>query len=176
VGGYAGYNWKIAPTWLVGIEGDIAWGNSSKTHTPFPGSSVFFGIVPGNDFVTVKLDWDASIRGRVGYLLTPTWLLYATGGAAWQEIKTSASCSGVGGNSSYCVGAFSDSTSTTKSGWTVGGGVEAAFAPHWLARIEYRYADFGDVSNTFPKAPNFGFHANISVKTNTALAGVAYKF
>ena len=174
-GGYVGYNWKIAPNWLVGIEGDIAWGHSSKTSTPFPGMTVFgAGTGVGTDFITVKLDWDASIRGRVGYLVTPTWLIYATGGVAWQNIEASASCVSTG--TSYCGADRSASKSSTQVGWTVGGGLEWAFAPHWLARIEYRYADFNSLSLAFPPAPNAGFHADIDVKNNIALAGLAYKF
>src|SRR5450631_2126410 len=37
VGGYFGYNWQFAPAWLVGLEADIAWANSNKTATPWPG-------------------------------------------------------------------------------------------------------------------------------------------
>jgi outer membrane immunogenic protein len=32
---------------------------------------------------------------------------------------------------------------TTPSGWTVGGGVEWAFAGNWSAFAEYNYLDFG---------------------------------
>ena len=36
-GGYAGYNYLLSPTWLVGIEGDVAWGDGSKTNNFIPG-------------------------------------------------------------------------------------------------------------------------------------------
>jgi outer membrane immunogenic protein len=173
VGGYVGYNWKVAPSWLVGLEADIAWGDSSKTHTPFPGiGPPLFGA--GHDFVTAKLGWDGSIRGRVGFLVNPNWLVYATGGAAWQQIKTSATCDNTG--LSFCGIVVNESNSTTKAGWTVGGGIEAMLSSNWFGRIEYRYADFGHVTNTLPPAPGTGFNANVNVKTNTALLGLAYKF
>jgi outer membrane immunogenic protein len=66
IGGYAGYNWLIVPSMLAGLEADIAWGNNSKTHSPFPGTSL--GIAPGHDLVTAKLGGDGSIRGRIGLL------------------------------------------------------------------------------------------------------------
>ena len=174
VGGYVGYNWKIAPAWLVGLEADIAWGRNNSSVSPFPGTpgGGFFGGGP-SDSDTVKLGWDGSVRGRLGYLVNPTWLVYGTGGAAWQQIKTISNCAD---GSGFCGGAFSGTSSTVKAGWTVGGGVEIALANHWLARLEYRYADFGHVSNDLPPAATTGIHSDIRVKTSTALAGVAYKF
>ena len=38
IGGYAGYMVRIAPAWAVGIEGDIAWGDSKKTLPGIPGT------------------------------------------------------------------------------------------------------------------------------------------
>ncbi len=176
VGGYAGYNWIFAPAWLAGIEADANWGGGTATHTPFPGSSVTAPASAGLDFVNVKLGWDGSVRGRLGYLVAPNWLVYGTGGVAWQQIETSASCPGGGG--SFCGPGFpvsSDST-VTKAGWTVGAGVETMLWGNWIGRAQYRYADFGSVSNTLPPAPNAGFGATIRVRTNTAVLGVAYKF
>jgi outer membrane immunogenic protein len=173
VGGYAGYNWRIAPAWLVGLEADIAWGNNNKSVSPFPGTPAAGGILAGpNDIDTVKLGWDGSVRGRVGYLVNPTWLVYGTGGVAFQEIKTTSSCLPGG----LCAIAVSGTSSTVKAGWTAGGGIETALPNHWLARVEYRYADFGHVSNDLPPAAFAGIHSEIRVKTQTALAGLAYKF
>ncbi len=173
LGGYFGYNWRIAPSWLAGFEGDIAWANSSKTVTPFPGTAGIVGpAAAGSDFSKAKLGWDASIRGRVGVLVNPSWLLYGTGGVAWQEIKTVSTCSPGG----YCAIPVTGTSSTDKAGWTVGAGVETALAGHWLVRVEYRYADFGHVTNILPPAPGSGLTSSISVKTNTALLGLAYKW
>jgi outer membrane immunogenic protein len=175
VGGYLGYNWKIAPMWLAGIEGDIAWADNKKVHGTFPGcTNCGTGAA---DSVTAKLDWDGSLRGRLGVLVNPTWLAYATGGVAWQDIKAISACTnGAAGTNSYCTGTFSGTTSTTKAGWTVGGGIETALQNHWLARAEYRYADFGHVANTLPPAPASGAHFSIAAKTSTALFGLAYKY
>ena len=38
-------------------------------------------------------------------------------------------------------GIFKDSVSKTHSGWTVGGGLEYAFAPNWSAKAEYLYVN-----------------------------------
>jgi opacity protein-like surface antigen len=66
-----------------------------------------------------RLDWLGTVRPRVGFLVTPQALLYATGGLA---------CGGgsVDQNISYVSPAvqFPSSTSFTKLGWTAGGGLE----------------------------------------------------
>jgi outer membrane immunogenic protein len=175
VGAYAGYNWQFASEWLAGLEADIAWGRNNSSVSPFPGTpGGLFGGGPTNSD-TVKLGWDGSVRGRLGYLVGPTWLVYATGGVAFQQIETISSC-GTGGG--YCGAGVtvSGATSTVKAGWTVGGGVEAALWSRWLARVEYRYADYGQVRNDLPPAATSGIHSEIRVRTNTALVGLAYKF
>jgi outer membrane immunogenic protein len=178
-GGYIGYNWMLSPTWLVGLEADVGSGGSNVTHSPFPGVAVFPGLFPagmGHDFVNARLGWDGSVRGRVGVLVSPTWLLYGTGGVAWQRISTSASCDG--SPPSFCSPpGFASFSATTKAGWTLGAGAEAKlWSSNWIGRVEYRYADFGSVTNNLPPAPIVGFNASVRVTTNTTLVGLAYKF
>ena len=36
-----------------------------------------------------------------------------------------------------------------RSGWTAGAGIEVGFAPNWSAKLEYLYADFGNVRTTW---------------------------
>jgi outer membrane immunogenic protein len=165
-GGYAGYNWQIAPMWVVGLEGDYAWGNNSQTTAFFPGAPV----ANVGDSTTAKQKWDASARVRAGYLLTPAWLLYATGGAAWEGIDATANCS-----AATCGAVLAQTNSTTRSGWTVGGGIEYMFARNWIARAEYRYADYGTWTSTFfTGVPATTIATKITA--NTAYAGIAYKF
>jgi outer membrane immunogenic protein len=70
---------------VVGWEGDIAWANNNKTIVGIPGlESPTVAGAPGGDFSNIKQTWDASIRGRAGFLAVPSVLLYATGGALWR--------------------------------------------------------------------------------------------
>jgi outer membrane immunogenic protein len=83
IGGlYSGYNWQVAPQWVVGVEGDWSWaklGGSASAPNLFPrGAPVGSGGVSWSR--TVKRM--ASLRGRLGWTATSTMLLYATGGAA----------------------------------------------------------------------------------------------
>ena len=158
--------WRFAPRWAIGAEGDLAWGDSRKHVLGIPGTCC-------DSIASVKEGWDSSIRARLGLLLAPAWLVYATGGVAWQSIDIDASCGNV---NAFCTTPHSESVSTTKTGWTIGGGLEVMLRHNWLVRLEYRYADYGDVHHTF-----FAFPAvdrltmNESFRTQTLLAGFAYK-
>jgi outer membrane immunogenic protein len=116
-------------------------------------------------------------------------LLYATGGASWIHMEASAFCGsaapngwcrGPGGPGSN-VGAVS-TASTTRVGWTAGGGIEAMLWTNWLARIEYRYSDYGTFGYTlFSGLGTCGMGcdavaAQTKLHTHTALVGVAYRF
>ena len=64
-------------------------------------------------------------------------------------------------------------------GWTVGAGIEWAFANNWTARVEYLYVDFGSVTATgiigaSPYAN--GISTSTDLSAQIARAGVNYKF
>jgi outer membrane immunogenic protein len=112
-------------------------------------------------FGSVKQKSDYSIRGRVGTLVTPWSLLYATGGVAFSEISGSFAyagslCEGVASPASPCTPSLSTATATTaftwsdtRTGYTVGAGWETEIFSGWKARLEYRYTDFGTYTKTF---------------------------
>ena len=78
---YAGFNWQFAPRWVAGIEGDAGFARQTSTRAsfavPFPLSEADLGA--SNRFA-VRTAWDASLRGRLGFLLTPSTLVYARTG------------------------------------------------------------------------------------------------
>jgi outer membrane immunogenic protein len=181
VGGYFGYIWQLSPFWVGGIEADFAWGNNNKTIAGIPGTACVPDCAPfaALDSSTVKAEWDASIRARIGVLVSPTTLLYATGGVAWQRLEINASCFGNLGvaPSAWCVTVRNETVSWNKVGWTIGGGVEALLWGNWLARAEYRYADYGSVSHTFfVNSVADQVTMNETLRTHTASVGLAYKF
>jgi outer membrane immunogenic protein len=185
LGGYAGFNYMISPTILTGLEGDIAAGfGGSQTQTGIPGTLSFFTITaPTNDTVTAhNPSYDGSVRGRLGTLLTPNALLYATGGVAFADPKYSIYCPGPAAPSaSFCSAAEAGSVSPTQVGWTIGAGVELLITNNWLVRAEYRFSDFGSRNSTF--FANGGVPAGIdsfTVRTrfseSIANFGISYKF
>jgi outer membrane immunogenic protein len=181
-GGYAGYNWQWSNV-VAGLEGSIGGVDQSKTtRADFPGT--LFGPTNGLDHSSAASDIDGSIRGRVGYLVLPTMLAYATGGLAVQRVTFGVDCRGVPGNNSMCNTTNSDSRSAVLTGWTIGGGLEAMFGSHWVARLEYSYADFGNrqislLNTALVPGPNTGdpaVFASTRVSTQTLSVGLAYKF
>jgi outer membrane immunogenic protein len=192
-GGYLGYNWQIAPQWVVGVEGDAAWADKTASAAGLPGctpaiggcTAPFLPVPPGGgDTTSVKLGWDAGLRARAGWLPTPNLLLYATGGVAWQNLASSGTCGPVV-TSSYCNGVGqpvpgSITNSTTRLGWTVGGGLEWKVLANWFARAEYRFAEFA----TWNEVLGFGttvfgsntYRYQLNVNTHMASFGIGYKF
>lgn len=179
---YVGYNWQVSSQWLFGIEGDWGWGDrtTSLGGMSYPGTTVTSSGDLADSFA-VRTTWDASVRGRAGFLITPRFLTYATGGATWLHVESTSTC----GSSFLCGGTLgqlspaSITNADTRLGWTLGGGAEMLLWDHWIARGEYRYADYGTISHTNSRAvPGFVEIASydIKVKTHTATFGVAYKF
>lgn len=179
VGGFLGHNWQVAPLWVAGIEADLGWANNKKRQAAIPGTHgpIIGSPTPGalaNDNTTVELKWDGSLRGRVGYLVSPETLLYLSGGLAWQKIEVSASCI-VGG---WCSsGNLSQSNRQTRSGWALGAGVERVVSNNWVMRAEYRYADYGSMRNTFFGASGVDdFSSDVKSRTHTASLGMVFRF
>jgi outer membrane immunogenic protein len=108
------------------------------------------------------LDWFGTTRGRIGYLPAERILLYATGGLAYGGFSGS-SLFGVVGTNALDLGAWS----STKAGWTVGAGAEAALGSNWSVKFEYLYMDLGNVGGS--SATNI---VTTVLRTTTTLAYV----
>jgi outer membrane immunogenic protein len=181
-GGQIGYNWQ-ASNWVFGVETDAQWtGQKGSTTVLCPVVGCFPTAVPAGTGVaatlTDKLEWFGTFRGRLGVTVTPSVLLYATGGAAYGSLKTDLGLSGFTAAGVPVVAG--GSTSSTKFGWTVGAGIEAMFSPNWSAKIEYLYMDLGSISNSvvLPTAGGFPLGANVTsrVTDNIIRAGINYHF
>ena len=175
-GGYIGYNYQIHD-FLIGVEGDAAYDFGKRRQVNgLPGQTYVNGA--NVDVFSGKGYFDASARGRAGFLMFPTALFYATGGVAFRDVSYSAICAG--GNLSFCATPQSQSFSSTRTGWTVGGGVEGQLTPNLIARIEYRYSDFGHQNLNFFGSPNDPagnfFGGRTTLNASTVYAGLAYKF
>ena len=177
-GGQIGYNFPIAPnSWVAGFEADLQY-------TDFKGSASNSGIDSTSIIATPwtynqnqNVNWLATIRGRLGW--TPgdhTFLLYATGGLAVGGVKASNSITFL--DPFLGPATWAGNASATKTGWALGGGVEARVTGNWTAKLEYLYYDLGHLTVT--GTPNFlsagltttdfAFHGNI------VRAGLNYKF
>ena len=175
---FAGYNWQFAAQWVGGFEIDAGWGPAKRTIAGLPGAEgpvIGFTASPG-DAVSVKQKWDASLRGRLGYLVTPSMLLYGTAGVSFLRVDANAACAAT--LPSWCTipNVRNDTQSATRTGWTLGAGLEGMIWGNWLARLEYRYADYGTAQKTFFANTPDVFSADIGVRTHTVLIGLAYRW
>ncbi|MDO8878707.1 MAG: porin family protein [Pseudolabrys sp.] len=141
VGGTVGYNWQAGQT-VFGLEGDIDWSNIRGS------SACGVGLT-----CETRNNWMGTARGRIGYAFD-RFMPYVTGGLAVGGVKNS-------------IAGFGETTST-KAGYALGGGLEAALAGPWTAKVEYLYADLGRTSAPLGSDARF--------KTNTVRAGVNYRF
>ena len=145
VGGTVGYNYQMGQV-VLGLEGDIDWAD-------LRGSGLCGGLS-----CETRDDWLATARGRIGYSFGRV-MPYVTGGGAFGDIKSS-------------LAGFGSQT-TTKAGWTLGGGAEVAIAGPWTAKIEYLYVDLGKAGCD---AAACGVPTDVSFTSNIVRAGVNYRF
>jgi outer membrane immunogenic protein len=194
LGGYIGYDYMNTSDVLVGLEGDFAADTASRSSSAgIPGDITNenaaiadgFAVAPIADRVRFEGPWDGSVRARIGVLATgPQVLLYVTGGAAFQGTKYSVSCPGFDANgngttASACVFPESGSKSATRTGWTIGAGLERNICDDWVVRAEFRISEFGreDLSY-FQASPLNGIDlvkAHADLETEVLSVGVAYR-
>jgi len=135
---------------VYGIEADFQ--GSSQDHSDTY-SELGFPVS-----VSESMPWFATVRGRLGWAVDNV-LFYGTGGIAIVDGKFSASALGL-----------TASTEKSDIGWTAGGGVEWAFAPHWTAKVEYLYLD----SENIEIANVAGVTVDGRITDNIVRAGINY--
>jgi outer membrane immunogenic protein len=168
-GGQIGCDYQFAPGWVLGVEGRAAW-TSLKGSDASTVRNLATGVVVPSQF-TVSDDFLASATARLGYSFVNPWLFYVKGGAAWTNEKADdAFITPIRGI------AVDPSTSATRTGWTVGTGVEWAFAPNWSTTLEYDYYDFGSKALTLTDPNAFVTVASFKDTIHEVTAGVNYHF
>lgn len=171
---YLGADWQFSRL-VIGIEGDGAWSSADNSHGGIPGTwSSDFG--PGQNLSRIENAWDASMRARAGFLVTPTLLVYSTGGLALLGQTVSAHCEG-SFPEGWCMTPHSESRSEVLTGWTLGGGIETMLTPGWALRAEYRYSDYGSRSYVFfEDEPLDSAAVTISNRAQIAYIGLSRRF
>jgi outer membrane immunogenic protein len=134
-GGQLGYNYQMNNL-VLGGEADMNYtGLSASRFAPIP--PPFANTVGGS----VTSNWLATFRGRLG-IANNGLLLYLTGGLAVANVK-------------YLDGTVfnrpipaTNSSSSTQTGWIIGGGAEYAVSQSWSLKGEYLHVDLGEETNT----------------------------
>lgn len=181
-GGQIGYNRQFNRV-VVGLEADIAYSGMKGDNTRSVGFILF--NPPMTTPQTNKVTWLGTVRPRLGWLWTPSLLIYASGGLAYGGVKASTDIS-VDPAFGPCPAAngfcSTGSLSKTRVGWTVGGGVEAFIGTNWSARIDYLYFDLGRESYPIISTATFGLggtevmRADAHFNGHIVRLGLNYKF
>jgi len=162
-GGQIGYNYQFGQ-FVAGVEADIQYAdlNSDNNGFGYYGGPGYYGGGGSNG-----IDWFGTVRARLGFAIDRA-LIYATGGFAY---------GGGGDNSFYYNGLYYKNGDDTRTGWTLGGGLEYAFTDNLTARVEGLYVNLG-------KSGNNGFVYDAAYLGNdrkdtefgVVRAGLNYKF
>jgi len=158
-GGQLGYNYQFYNSFLAGFEADIqGTSNDFRADGVFSQAVVGPGVGLAQDIAsTQSTDWLGTVRGRLGYLFTPTLLVYGTGGFAYGQTNAVTSITqyvtGVA-DLPNAYGAFAR-YSNTRTGWTAGGGLEWMFFPNWSFKVEYLYYNLGSAHYSDGVLSNF---------------------
>jgi outer membrane immunogenic protein len=167
------------------IEGDI---NAKSGSTSYSASDA--NIFRAETFTgSVNQGGDGSIRGRLGFLVTPWTLVYGTGGVAFGNVSGSFGYSAhdvIPGVPVFASVNGGGSWSTTRTGATGGGGIETLITPVLTLRLEYRYTDLGTFSENVGlrtvcpsfvcSSPSSNALINLHPTFQTVTVGVGYNF
>jgi outer membrane immunogenic protein len=126
-GAQLGYNYQTNSLFL-GAEADYSWSGIEGTYrNQYIGGNYYF-------YADADVEWLASLRARVGFVVAKA-AIYGTGGIAFAGTETRVT-------SNYSGSGITDSDSSTRTGWVLGGGVEAKLTSNMSARLEYLHYDF----------------------------------
>ena len=155
-GGQVGCDYQFSDPFVIGIQGMFDATGMSGTGDPYVGGKNLKTSVP----------WLATLTGRVGYAFQPNLLAYVKGGAAWART-----------NFDFTVGGAPNGTGNiTRTGWTVGGGLEWMFVPNWSLFVEYSHLGFANQLETFQFPFPQTFNMNFKQDIDLVQVGANYRF
>lgn len=130
----AGVDLDLGNGMVAGVVADIAWSNREDS------------VIAQNGPHSVNIDWQGSVRGRLGFD-AGSFLPYLTAGVAIAH-----------GTAEYDV-----VSTNTHFGWTAGAGVEVAVTEDVSLDLQYRYSKYGVetydiVATSFPYDVDFSTH------------------
>lgn len=149
---------------IPGFNGHIQW-SGIKASNSVPDS-----FAPGVYSASANLQWFGTLRGRLGLAVLDRGLIYGTGGLIYGHESVSA-------NLTFPLISYPQSGSSTRAGWTLGGGFEYAFTQNLSGKLEGLYYDMGSQTIAYT-APVGGFteSTKFSYKGAIVRVGLNWKF
>ncbi len=170
-GAHLGYQVQI-DQWILGIEGSVDGTSLTKDFTAFFPNFLGGALLSAD----TSADIQGSIRGKIG-VAWDRFMIYGTGGVAFGGFNTDLELAVL--TRRFVTPFFaSDNFSTTRTGWTAGGGAQYAVTNNWWVFAEYRFSDFGSIrSGAFTALPaGVFFNGSRRLQENQVQAGFSYKF
>jgi outer membrane immunogenic protein len=168
-GGQIGYNWQTGSL-VLGAEADIQWsGIKASSSFPVPCCNGFAPDPNIRGASSQELRWFGTVRGRLGVAVAERGLLYGTAGLIYGEEAVAVALMG---GINYAAAA-----SSTRTGWTAGGGFEYAFTNNLTGKVEGLYYDMGKQTISFT-SPFTGYTVSGGFQYTgvMARAGLNWKF
>jgi len=141
---------------VVGAEGEITGSTAKVDNDPVDPNQFGYG--------RVKAGRDLYLGGRIGYLVSPTTMVYGKVGYTNARLDLTRN----------------DTVTETGNhfnldGYRVGAGIEKSLTPRTYAKVEYRYSNYGDARLEYANGANTN---NFSVDTDRhqVMAGVGFRF
>lgn len=185
-GGQLGINYQISRNIVIGIETDMqgagirGTGNANGFAPAYQDAfqvgnantliNIPAGIttIANNQIIQAGIDWIGTGRARVGCLITPTSLVYATGGVAYggaflNTITTPEQFyQGSNAVSSLVLSSQKVSKHNLLVGWTAGAGAEWMFMSNWSLKGEALFYDLGSQLTNTTQYLGYSFLANLN--------------
>jgi outer membrane immunogenic protein len=171
---YVGYNFQIQQV-VLGLEADIGFGPGATVSSP---SMPFLTAnnVANAGGVRDGLNWNGHLRARAGYAMGQI-MPYIAVGLAFAEQRLG---NVVTGGSTPTTATLFGPRTLSRTGYSLGAGVEFMFSRNLIGRVEYIYDDYGSNSSalaTDPIAfPGISGTVRSRLTTSTVRAGLAYRF
>jgi opacity protein-like surface antigen len=146
---------------VSGLEADINVVGGSAT--------VDTGLAPDPTLTQLqtRMTWNGHLRGRLGYNFDQA-MIFMAGGLALAGVENKAIDNAAG---------LSASWSDTRTGWTLGGGVDYRISPLTTFRLEYLYDNYGTTTLAAQSFDNVAFaEREHKLDTHTLRAGVNWRF
>jgi outer membrane immunogenic protein len=157
-GGQIGCDYQFASSWVIGIQAMVDGTNLGVDRV---------GVRFPNATFHADVDQVATVTGRLGFAVSPAFLLY--GKLGWGSYKTSISATNT------FTGAQLGSASNTHSGLDVGVGGEWMFAPNFSMFIEWDHISPKDSTVVFANLAG-GTTAEVRRDLDKVLVGINWRF
>jgi outer membrane immunogenic protein len=155
-----GYDFDLGGL-VAGVEGEFTESTGEQENDE---------TINGINFTSsIETGRDLYVGGRLGFVATPTTLVYAKAGYTNTSLESAIE----GGNDRFEL-------DTNIDGWRIGAGIEQLFGPNAYGKLEYRYSNYNnlDFSDDFD-IDNFeaeDFDTDIDLDRHQVMVGFGFRF